>query len=102
MAIAFLLSAFAPWSIVPILMLGGIYLAYEGTENIFEYFVPHHEEKKQETVVKLSEEEILKIEKTKIKSAILTDFILSIEIIIMALGTVLDKSLKMKIVFLKK
>ncbi len=96
--IAFLLSAFAPWSIVPILMLGGIYLAYEGAEKIFEYFVPHREEKKQESVAKLSEEEILKIEKTKIKSAILTDFILSIEIIIMALGTVLDKSLPIQII----
>lgn len=94
--IAFLLSAFAPWSIVPILMLGGIYLAYEGVEKIFEYFVPH-EQIKQESVAKLSEEEILKIEKTKINSAILTDFILSIEIIIIALGTVLDKSLPIQI-----
>lgn len=96
--LAFLLSAFAPWSIVPILMLGGIYLAYEGAEKIFEYFVPHHEEKQQDIIGIVSEEEILKIEKTKIKSAILTDFILSIEIIIMALGTVLEKSLPIQII----
>ncbi|OIP53780.1 MAG: hypothetical protein AUK54_07940 [Helicobacteraceae bacterium CG2_30_36_10] len=95
--IAFLLSAFAPWSIVPILMLGGIYLAYEGAEKIFDYFVVH-EQIKQESVAKLSEEEILEIEKTKIKSAIVTDFILSIEIIIIALGTVLDKSLLVQII----
>ena len=96
--LAFLLSAFAPWSIVPILMLGGIYLAYEGAEKIFEYFAPHHQEKKLETLEILSEEEILKIEKTKVKSAIITDFILSIEIIIIALGTVLEKSLPIQIV----
>ena len=36
--VAFLLSAFAPWLIVPILMVGGVYLAYEGVEKIYEYF----------------------------------------------------------------
>ena len=95
--LAFLLSAFAPWIIIPILMLGGVYLAYEGMEKIVEYFVPHHtkhlQEKKQ-----LSEEEILVIEKEKVKGAILTDFILSIEIVIMALGTVLEKPLPIQII----
>jgi predicted DNA repair protein MutK len=88
---AFILSAFAPWSIVPILMLGGVYLAYEGAEKIYEYFYPHAHAK----VVKeaLSEEAILELEKEKIKSAILTDFILSIEIIIIALGSVAQQTL---------
>jgi len=93
---AFLLSAFAPWAIVPILMFGGLYLAYEGAEKIFEYFVPHaviHE-----TVKQVSEAEILEIEKAKVKSAILTDFILSIEIIIIALGTVVEKGLGVQII----
>ena len=40
---AFLLSAFAPWLIIPILMLGGVYLAYEGAEKIIEFFIPHQE-----------------------------------------------------------
>lgn len=96
--LAFLLSAFVPWIIVPILMLGGIYLAFEGAEKILEYFFPHKHEQKKEVLKQLSEEEILKIEKTKIKSAIVTDFILSIEIVIMALGTVLDKSLPIQII----
>ena len=95
--LAFLLSAFAPWAVVPILMMGGVYLSYEGSEKIYEYFVPHttHEEKKLETQ---TEEEILAIEKSKVKSAIRTDFILSIEIVIMALGTVLEQTLLVQII----
>ena len=95
--ISFLLSAFAPWAVVPILMMGGVYLSYEGAEKIYEYFVPHtaHEEKKLETQ---TEEEILAIEKSKVKSAIRTDFILSIEIVIMALGTVLEQTLLVQII----
>ena len=94
--IAFLLSAFAPWSIVPILMLGGLYLAFEGAEKIYEYFLPHTHAKKQ--FESLSEAEILKQEENKIKSAVLTDFILSIEIIIIALGTVVEEALSMQII----
>jgi len=94
--IAFLLSAFAPWSIVPILMLGGLYLAFEGAEKIYEYFVPHVD--KKEVLGAMSEDEFLEYEKVKVRSAILTDFILSIEIIIIALGTVLEKSLPIQII----
>ena len=93
---AFLLSAFASWIIVPILMLGGLYLAFEGAEKIYEYFFPH--EHVIEQVKALSEDEILQYEEKKVKSAILTDFILSIEIIIIALNTVLDKSLPIQII----
>jgi predicted DNA repair protein MutK len=94
--VAFILSAFASWSIVPILMLGGLYLAFEGAEKIYEYFFPH--EAMIEHVKSLSEEEILVYEAKKVKSAILTDFILSIEIIIIALGTVMEKPLPIQIV----
>ncbi len=94
--LAFLLSAFAPWLIVPILMLGGIYLAYEGAEKIVEYFYPHPQ-LAVNAFIPLSEEEILALEATKIKSAILTDFILSIEIIIIALGTVVQNTLPTQI-----
>jgi predicted DNA repair protein MutK len=93
---AFVLSAFAAWSIVPILMLGGFYLAFEGAEKIYEYFVPHQAAIEQ--VKSLSEKEILAYEAKKVKSAILTDFILSIEIIIIALGTVMEKPLPIQIV----
>ena len=95
---AFLLSAFAPWIIVPILILGGIYLAFEGAEKIYEYFFPHAHKKKVEAIQNLPEEELLEIEKKKVKSAIFTDFILSIEIIVIALGTVVGKSLAIQIV----
>ena len=96
--IAFLLTYFVPWLLTVILMLGGLYLAYEGAEKIYELIFPHqHEESEGITEETLTEEEILVIEKGKIKSAIITDFILSVEIIIIALGTVLEKSLPMQI-----
>ena len=93
---AFVLSALAPWSIIPILMLGGIYLAFEGVEKIYEYFVPHAHKKIERA--SLSESEILEIEKSKIKSAIFTDFILSIEIVIMAMSSVLEQTLPIQII----
>ena len=91
--IAFLLSAFLPWAITVILILGGVYLAFEGAEKIYEYFVPHEHAHDIAEVEELSEEEILEMEKTKVKSAIVTDFILSIEIVIIALGAVIKEPL---------
>ena len=94
---AFLLSAFVPWIIIPILMLGGVYLAYEGAEKVYEYFYPH--EKVHEKEIKIfSQEEVLEIEKEKIKSAIVTDFVLSVEIVIMALGTVMEQTIQIQII----
>ncbi|CAA6812242.1 MAG: Membrane protein, putative [uncultured Sulfurovum sp.] len=79
------------------LMLGGVYLAYEGAEKIYEYFF-HKEEKQRLTSMEpKSQEQILTDEKEKIKSAIFTDFILSVEIIIIALSTVADKPLSIQI-----
>jgi predicted DNA repair protein MutK len=95
--IAFLLSAFASWLIVPILMMGGIYLAYEGVEKIYEYFFPHEEHKHIKSLEPKDKEDILAEEKNKIKSAIVTDFILSIEIIVIALSTVVDETLMVQI-----
>ena len=89
--IAFLLSAFLPVAVIIILVLGGLYLAYEGAEKIFEYFFPHAHPKHKISLEPLTEEQILAFEKTKIKSAIVTDFILSVEIVIIALGTVIGK-----------
>jgi len=89
--VAFLLSGFLPWAVTIILVLGGIYLAYEGAEKIYEYFVSHKHLKDEVEDEILTKDEILVFEKEKIKSAIVTDFILSIEIVIIALGTVLGK-----------
>ncbi|AWG23716.1 hypothetical protein FFWV33_18410 [Flavobacterium faecale] len=94
---AFILSYFLPDSITIILSLGAVYLAYEGVEKIYEYIVPHHHAETSTTTIALSETEILALEKDKIKSAIITDFILSIEIVIIALGTVLEKDIATQI-----
>ncbi len=96
--VAFLLSAFLPVAVTIILVLGGLYLAYEGVEKIYEYFVPHEESKVTLAEIKLSKAEILELEKEKIKSAIVTDFILSVEIVIIALGTVVNEPLWTQII----
>ncbi|PHR88050.1 MAG: hypothetical protein COA80_18300 [Leeuwenhoekiella sp.] len=86
--VAFLLSAFLPTAITVILIIGGLYLAYEGAEKIYEYLVPHEKHNAVEKLDEMTEEQLMAREKEKVKSAILTDFILSVEIIIIALGTV--------------
>ncbi|WP_300021555.1 DUF808 domain-containing protein [uncultured Maribacter sp.] len=91
--IAFLLSAFLPWAVTVVLILGGIYLAFEGAEKIYEFFVPHKDEHISAATEPMTKEEILELEKTKVKSAIVTDFILSIEIVIIALGAVINEPL---------
>jgi len=95
--IAFLLSAFLPPAIIVILVLGGLYLAYEGAEKIYEYFFPHEHETIKIIAQDFDEAEILALEKDKIKSAIVTDFILSVEIVIIALGTVIGKPITSQI-----
>lgn len=95
--IAFLLSSFLPWAVTLILVLGGIYLAFEGVEKIYEYFVPHEHFEAVDVSKITSDIDMVTLEKSKIKSAIFTDFILSIEIVIIALGTVLDKPILFQI-----
>ena len=73
-------------------------MAYEGAEKVFEYFIPLANAHDEDKEVVSSESDILAIEKTKIKSAILTDFILSVEIVIIAMGTVLDKPILIQII----
>lgn len=92
--IALVLNVFLPVAIKIVLVLGGFYLAYEGVEKIVEYFF----HKKNETAkTPEAQNEDRDLEKTKIKSAITTDFILSVEIVIIALSTVLDKPLSIQI-----
>ncbi len=95
--IAFLLSAFLPWAVTVVLVLGGLYLAFEGAEKIYEFFVPHAKAHIPAQAEAPSKSDILELEKAKIKSAIVTDFILSVEIVIIALGTVLDQPLATQI-----
>lgn len=98
--IAFLLQWMYPPAIKIILVLGGLYLAFEGVEKIIEYFFHKKEESGKEVIEEIEapgtsgEAE----EKSKVKSAITTDFILSIEIVIIALGTVLKEPLMVQII----
>jgi len=95
--VVFLLNYFFSVAITYILILGGFYLAYEGVEKIVEYVF--HRSHKEDTATAAAEvvEQPADDEKAKVKSAITTDFILSVEIVIIALGTVLDKSLTTQI-----
>ena len=95
--IAFLLSAFLPQAVTVLLLLGGLYLAYEGAEKIYEFFFHKNNTKEKQEDVSHSKAELLIEEKKKVKSAIVTDFILSVEIIIIALGTVVGESITTQI-----
>lgn len=80
---ALLLNQFAPWAILPLLMIGGLFLCFEGAEKILHAGHGHSDEK---PVVHVQDFE--KIEKERIQGAIKTDFILSAEIIAVSLATV--------------
>ena len=83
---ALLLSAFAEWAIVPLLMLGGVYLCYEGAEKLIHLFHPHDDHhREEEAVATLTSEQL---EDEKVRGAIRTDFILSAEIMAIALATI--------------
>jgi len=89
---ALMVSAIAPWMITPLLMLGGLFLCFEGAEKLLHtFFQSQHD--KEEHHAKLvqavihDEIDMLEFEKDKIKGAIRTDFILSAEIIVITLGT---------------
>ncbi len=83
---ALLLSAFAPWLITPLLMLGGAYLCFEGAEKIYEALVPHAAHAHAPELAGPSGDPA-HLEEARVAGAIQTDFILSAEIMTIALGT---------------
>ena len=93
--IALLLNIYFPEIIKYILIIGGFYLAYEGVEKILEWIFHRNEPKKYSEELVSENDPVA--EKAKIKAAIITDFILSIEIVIIALNTVLNQSLTIQI-----
>lgn len=95
--VAFLMSAFIPWIIAPILLIGGTYLAYEGAEKIYEFLFHRKKGSEKTALTEMNEAEILEYENSKTKDAITVDFILSIEIVMLALGTVSDQPLEIQI-----
>ncbi len=94
--LALILNAVAPWAVTPLLVLGGLFLCFEGFEKLAHPFLhPHDEADEKQGLISAaheSEADLLAFEKDKIKGAIRTDFVLSAEIIIITLGTVADKS----------
>ena len=91
---ALALSAFAPWAITPLLMLGGAYLCYEGTEKVYEALVPHGAHAHEEDLAASAHDRTA--EDRRVASAIKTDFILSAEIMAITLAAIPEGSFWMR------
>lgn len=95
--LALIISAFAPWAITPLLMIGGAFLCYEGVEKVVHTLQARkHKETAQERQQRLDDiaaQDPMVYEKDKVKGAIRTDFILSAEIVAITLGIVADAPL---------
>lgn len=100
---ALAISAFVPWLVTPLLMVGGAYLCFEGFEKLAHKFL-HSKAEDEVEHAQLTEAvadpatDLVAFEKDKIKGAIRTDFILSAEIIAITLGTVADASLTQQVI----
>ncbi|WP_122531361.1 DUF808 domain-containing protein [Pseudomonas viridiflava] len=92
---AMLISSFIPWAITPILLVGGAYLCLEGFEKVAHKYISHDSDvdEARASAKAAAGKTPAEIEKMKIKGAIKTDFVLSIEILSIALGTVQGASL---------
>jgi predicted DNA repair protein MutK len=92
---ALAISALAPWGVIPLLMIGGAYLCYEGFEKLAHRFLHRKEDAahREELAQALADPavDLVAFEKDKIKGAVRTDFILSAEIVVISLGTVADQ-----------
>ena len=91
--LALLISAFAPWAVTPLLMVGGAFLCFEGVEKLAHRFLhsPSEDNAQHNSLVQANADpavDLLAFENDKIKGAVRTDFILSAEIIAITLGTV--------------
>ena len=92
---ALLISAVAPWLVVPLLMLGGLFLCYEGAEKLLHKLLYRHEPEEQQARLEAIANpaiDLVAFERDKIRGAVRTDFILSAEIIAITLGTVATAS----------
>ncbi|MBQ5429357.1 MAG: DUF808 domain-containing protein [Neisseriaceae bacterium] len=93
--LALLISAVAPWLIAPMLIIGGLYLSFEGVEKVLGFFLHKSHKNNENQVVEFNEKE-------RVKGAIRTDFVLSTEIIVIALGVIsgslLQKAMTLSII----
>lgn len=101
---ALAISAIAPWAVLPLLMIGGAYLCFEGFEKVAHRFLHHEDDQARvralERTLADPAVDVVALEKDKIKGAVRTDFILSAEIIVIALGTVADQPLGTRVAVL--
>ena len=100
--LALLISVVAPWLINPLLMIGGLFLCYEGVEKVV-HMLQHKKAKTAEEANESLEQieiDLDKFEKEKVKGAIRTDFILSAEIVVISLGTVATAAFMTKVTVL--
>jgi predicted DNA repair protein MutK len=103
--LAIAISAFAPWLVTPLLIIGGLYLCFEGVEKLAHRWLPgaaHDAEHREAHARAVADPaaDLVALERGKIKGAIRTDFILSAEIIVIALGTVASQPLPMRVAVL--
>ena len=101
---ALAISAIAPWAIIPLLMAGGLFLCYEGFEKIWHRLthravVDEHRKELRQALTD-PERDLRTVERDKIKGAVRTDFILSAEIIVIALGTVAAATFSVRVAVL--
>ncbi|NQE50372.1 DUF808 domain-containing protein [Herbaspirillum rubrisubalbicans] len=97
---ALAISAFIPWAVTPLLMLGGAFLCFEGFEKLAHKYLPHEEEHHEVAATAPQDIDPVRYEQDKIKDAVRTDFILSAEIIAITLGTVAGAPLQQQITVL--
>ncbi len=100
---ALAISYFAPWAITPLLMMGGAYLCFEGFEKIAHKLLhsPAEDDQHHQELVDANQDiDLMAMEKEKVKGAVRTDFILSAEIIVIALGTVAEATFMQQVTVL--
>ena len=99
---ALLISAFAPWAVILLLMAGGLYLCFEGVEKVLHSVLNKPQQAKEKgqltAALQKSPEDLLAFEQDKIRGAVRTDFILSAEIIVITLGSVADAAFMTQVV----
>ncbi|MCS2161447.1 DUF808 domain-containing protein [Scandinavium sp. H11S7] len=95
--LALLISAFLPWAITPLLMIGGAFLCFEGVEKVLHslHARKHKEEpeERKQRLATIAKQDPVEFERDKVKGAVRTDFILSAEIVAITLGIVADAPL---------
>ena len=103
--VALAISAWLPWAITPLLMIGGVFLCFEGFEKVWEKLHPEEPAHAAERVARVQAVadpavDVVAFEKERVRGAVRTDFILSAEIVVIALGTMSDEPILRQIVAL--